>query len=77
VGVLEKGFDNGQSEAIDQAPNILPNTAPFDNTGHPAISMPARIDDGLPVERMFVGDAFDDKTVLGVVDAFVGVCRLN
>jgi len=72
VGVLQDGFGNDQSEAIDQAPNILPNTAPFDNTGHPAISVPAHTDDGLPVETMFVSDAFEDKTVLGVADAFAG-----
>jgi len=51
---------------------MLPNTAPFDNTGHPAISVPAGTDDGLPVGTMFVGGAFEDATVLGVADAFAG-----
>jgi len=51
---------------------MLPNTAPFDNTGHPAISVPAGTNDGLLVGTMFVGDAFNDKTALGVADAFVG-----
>jgi len=49
---------------------MLPNTAPFDNTGHPTISVPAGTDDRLPVETMFIGEAFDDKTVLGVANAF-------
>jgi len=49
---------------------MLPNTAPFDNTSHPAISVPAGTDDGLPVGTMFVSEAFDDDTVLGVADAF-------
>ncbi|MCY4732537.1 hypothetical protein KY092_18510 [Natronomonas gomsonensis] len=64
VGVLQEGF--GHDRALD----MLPNTAPFDNTGHPAISVPAGTDDGLLVGMMFVGDAFDGKTVLGVADAF-------
>jgi len=70
-------FSHKQSEAIDRVLNMLPNTAPFDNTGHPAISVPASTDDGLLVGTMFVGEAFDDETVLGVADAFAGVCRLS
>jgi amidase len=42
------------------------NTAPFDATCHPAISVPA----GLPVGMMIVGKQFDDATVLKVADAF-------
>ncbi|MXR41367.1 amidase [Halobaculum sp. WSA2] len=57
-------------EAIDRALNMLPNTAPFDNTGHPAISVPAGTSDGLPVGLMFVGDTFDDATVLSTAHAF-------
>ncbi len=57
-------------EAIDRALNMLPNTAPYDNTGHPAISVPAGTSDGLPVGLMFVGDPFDDATVLRAGHAF-------
>lgn len=57
-------------EAIDRALDMLPNTAPFDNTGHPAISVPAGTADGLPVGVMFVGDSFDDATVLQSAHAF-------
>jgi len=57
-------------EAIDRALNMLPNTSPYDNTGHPAISVPAGLADGLPVGAMFVGDPFDDATVLRVGRAF-------
>jgi amidase len=57
-------------EVINRALNMLPNTAPYDNTGHPAISVPAGTSDGLPVGLMFVGDAFDDATVLESAHAF-------
>jgi len=57
-------------EAIDRALNMLPNTAPFDNTGHPAISVPAGTSEGLPVGLMLVGDTFDDATVLSTAHAF-------
>ncbi|MFC7047044.1 amidase [Halobacteriaceae archaeon GCM10025711] len=57
-------------EAIDRALNMLANTAPFDVTGHPAISVPAGSADGLPVGVMFVGGQFDDETVLAAGQAF-------
>ncbi|WP_372912923.1 amidase [Salinigranum sp.] len=57
-------------EAIDRALNMLPNTAPFDVTGHPAASVPCGTDDGLPVGLMLVGERFDDATVLRAAHAF-------
>lgn len=51
-------------QIIERAVNMLPNTSPFDVTGHPAISVPAGTSDGLPVGVMFVGQHFDDATVL-------------
>ncbi len=50
------------------------NTAPMDITGHPAISVPAGLVDGLPAGMMIVGKRFDDATVLKVADAFESVC---
>ncbi|HEY1443211.1 MAG TPA: amidase family protein [Mycobacterium sp.] len=50
------------------------NVAPIDITGHPAISVPAGLVDGLPVGMMIVGKRFDDATVLKVADAFESVC---
>ena len=55
----EVNRDISRVEAIDRALNMLPNTAPYDNTGHPAISVPAGTSQGLPVGLMFVGDAFE------------------
>ncbi len=57
-------------EAIERALNMLANTAPFDVTGHPAISVPAGTSDGLPVGLMFVGGRFEDADVLRAGDAF-------
>lgn len=57
-------------ELIDRAFSMLNNTSPFDLTGHPALSVPCGISDGLPVGLMLVGERFDDKRVLEVGDAF-------
>lgn len=62
--------DLTRMEIIDRALNMLPNTAPFDVTGHPALSVPAGTADGLPVGLMFVGDQFADQTVLQAGHAF-------
>jgi amidase len=66
----EHRTDLDRLEVIDRALCMLTNTAPFDVTGHPALSVPAGISDGLPVGLMFVGERFDDATVLSVGHAF-------
>ena len=55
---------------IARALEMIPNTAPFDISGHPAISVPAGLADGLPVGMMIVGKRFDDAACLRVADAF-------
>ncbi len=47
-----------------QEVTIPANTAPFNRTGHPALSVPAGTVDGLPIGLMLVGSRFDDSTVL-------------
>jgi amidase len=49
---------------------MIPNTAPFDISCHPAISVPAGLADGLPVGMMIVGQRFGDATCLRVAHAF-------
>ena len=56
---------------IDHGWDMLANTAPFDMSGHPAISVPCgKTGDGLPVGLMLVGRRFDDATVLRAAHAF-------
>jgi amidase len=57
-------------EVIERALDMLPNTCPFDVTGHPAVSVPCGTSDGLPVGLMLVGERFDDSTVLRAAEAF-------
>jgi amidase len=55
---------------ISQALNMLWNTAPFDITGHPSISVPCRDVNGLPVGLMLTGRSFEDATVLRAAHAY-------
>lgn len=64
--------DDGREDAelVQRALGTLINTGPFDITGHPAISVPAGMVDGLPAGMMLVGKRFDDATVLRAAHAF-------
>ena len=46
------------------------NTAQFDFTGHPAMSVPCGKPEGLPIGMMLVGRTGDDATVLRAADAW-------
>jgi amidase len=48
----------------------MPNTCPFDVTGHPATSVPAGLHDGLPVGLMIVGRHLADSLCLRVARAY-------
>ena len=63
---------NGDPHAvIDHGWDMLANTAPFDMSGHPAISVPCgKTSEGLPVGLMLVGRHFEDSTVLRAAHAF-------
>ncbi len=64
------GPDSPREEYLMRALEMIPNTAPFDVTGHPATSVPAGLVDGLPVGMMIIGRQFDDATCLRVAGAF-------
>lgn len=52
------------------------NTPQFNITGHPALSVPAGMVDGLPVGLMIVGRPFDDRLVLRVALAVEQLCDI-
>jgi amidase len=58
------------ADVLAAALGNLHNTAPFDVTGNPALSVPCGISDGLPVGMMLVGRHFDDATVLRAGHAY-------
>lgn len=57
-------------ELIEHGWNMVGNTAPFDMTGHPSLSVPCGKSNGLPVGLMLTGRHFDDATLLRVAHAF-------
>lgn len=57
-------------EATAREWTLAQNTAATDLTGHPAISIPCGMVDGLPVGMMLVGKHFDEATVLRVAAGF-------
>ncbi|MCF8563361.1 amidase [Alicyclobacillus tolerans] len=57
-------------ESVARALEMLPNTAPFDVTGHPAMNVPCGTSAGLPVGMMLIGRYGEDDTVLRAAHAF-------
>ena len=53
-----------------RALEMINNTCPFDVTGHPAITIPCGLSDGMPVGMMLIGKNHDDKTILRLANAF-------
>ena len=58
-----------RAEYVGRAFETVLNTAPFDVTGHPAISVPCHPAGSLPIGLMIVGRHFADATVLQVAAA--------
>jgi amidase len=55
---------------IQRAFEMIGNTAPFDATGHPAMSLPCGLADGLPVGLMLIGKHYDEATIYRAAHAF-------
>ncbi len=55
---------------IQRAFEMIPNTAPFDITGHPSMSIPCGLSDGLPVGLMLTGKHYDESTIYRAAHAF-------
>jgi amidase len=57
-------------EIIQRAFEMLPNTAPFDITGHPSMSVPCGLSDGLPAGMMLTAKHFDEVAIYRAASAF-------
>lgn len=62
--------DAPRAEVIARALEMITNTCVHDVTGHPAISVPAGMANGLPTGMMIIGRHWDDATVLRVAHTF-------
>ena len=62
--------DASREEYVARALEMIVNTAPFDSTGHPAISVPCQPSGSLPVGMMIIGRHFGDAQVLRAAAAF-------
>ena len=58
------------AQVIEAAFAPLRNTAPFNSTHHPALSVPCAQLDGLPVGMMLVGRPWEETTLYRVAHAF-------
>ncbi len=55
---------------VQRAFEMIQNTSPFNCTGHPAMSVPCALRDGLPVGMMLVGRHYDESTLYRAAYAF-------
>ena len=55
---------------IQRAFEMIGNTAPFDATGHPAMSIPCGLSEGLPIGMMLIGKHYDESTIYRAAAAF-------
>jgi amidase len=62
--------DAPREEVVARALEMIPNTCPFDVTGHPAMNVPCGLSDGLPVGMMLIGRKWNEATVLRAAHAF-------
>jgi amidase len=70
VSEPESTLDAWRQTNVPQWERKTANTAPFDVTGHPALSVPCGTVSNLPVGMQFVGRRFADETVLRAGSVF-------
>jgi amidase len=58
------------SETVRRGWSMLGNTSVFDMTGHPSLSVPCALSNGLPVGLMLTGRHFDETTLLRIADVY-------
>jgi amidase len=59
-----------REEHVRRALEMIANTAPFNISHHPAMSIPCGMSDGLPVSMMLVGKYWDEPTIYRTAYAF-------
>lgn len=62
--------DAPDADILGRAFEMLPNTSPFDVTGHPAMSIPCGMGDGLPIGLQLVGKDYAEATIYQAAHAF-------
>jgi amidase len=55
---------------LQRAFEMIANTAPFDVTGHPAMTVPCGMGNGLPIGAMLIGKQWDEVTIYRAAAAF-------
>jgi amidase len=70
VASVLPGPGASREEQLARSLEMIANTAPIDVSGHPAISVPAGLSDGLPVGLMIIGRHFEDARCLQVARAY-------
>ncbi len=55
---------------LQRAFEMIGNTAPFDVTGHPSMTIPCGLREGLPVGLMLTGRSYDEPTIYRAAHAF-------
>ena len=58
------------SLVIQRAFEMIPNTAPFSCTGHPAMNVPCGLSQGLPVGMMLIGRHWEESVIYRAAAAF-------
>ena len=69
--------DASTEEVVARGLEMINNTAPFDVSGHPAMTVPCGFSEGLPVGMMLVGRKWDETTVLRAAHAFEQTGKYN
>jgi amidase len=59
-----------KTEIVQRAFEVLPNTCPFDVTGHPAMSIPCGLSDERPVGLMLISKHCNESTIYAAAYAF-------
>jgi amidase len=62
--------DCSREDKVVRALEMVRNVAPFDSSGHPAMTVPCGVADDLPIGLMIIGKRHDDAMVLRVAHAF-------